>query len=143
MNEQQANAFFDAFTHHDDATAADKRAIADPTAHGSEEIKLARFLAHWLDYDYASYHHRLKKKARELLEHSKGDYVGMWEVIEAKAKDASFKAWVTENDVNVYAVTNILKDIYSRRLVQERKSQHANTTAGRAAKYASYPGVLS
>ena len=115
---------------------ADKQAIADPTKYGSEEIRLARYLAAWLDYDYASYHHRLKKKARELLEHSKGDYQGMWDVVQAKAEDGKLKDWVIAKDANIFAVTNILKDAYSRHLEREHKREQSNTTEGRRNKYA-------
>jgi len=142
MNESQANALFASFTPHPGAARMDAAAMADPTKYSSQEDKLARFLANWLDYDYRSYHHRLKKKARELLEHSKGDVDGMWEMVEAKARDGQFAAWVTEKDVNIYAVTNILKDAYSRRLMRERKRAASGTTAGRVAKYVT-PGVQS
>ena|GEM_PF-2549781 len=130
-------------TREERAARLDGEAVADPTKASSAEVELARFLANMLEYDYKSFQKILKLKARELLQYCRGDIDGLWEVLEGKAQDMRWLQWVISEDVSIYGVIPQIKGAYSRHMEQQRKHAVANTAAGRKARYANYPGVLS
>jgi len=116
----------------------DGEAIADPTKPNGAEMELAALLADVLGYRPTN----AGQHARWLLLRCENDYDGLRRLIVAMRQRGDL-GWVQAQGKTVYSLRAVLVEEYQREHQAEEKRAALNTTEGRRARYASYPGVLS
>ena len=122
-----ADDLWNSFTPAGEAAVADRAAVADPRADGSEVDEIARFLATMLEYEYAIYRKTLRGAARKLLTEFGGSSDDLWDVMEARARDAHWLQGVIKRNVSPWLVVQDFIGDYARQIAQGHKREAART----------------